>query len=166
MSNLRWDTDKKFDVRLLQDFEFKLGVKFPKEYINIVTEHDSSQPEVLVDGNWKTGLVDIEYEYKKKDTFMWYSYIGDFKITDAYTITRRVVPRGLIPFADNGAGNVYYFDFRDSDNPSIKYQEHEEVVDENNVTEDELEEANLEYWQDKTLFHVANNFVEFIQMIY
>lgn len=161
-----WNTNIRGDIKLLRMFEDRLGLKFPDKYVQIVSKHDSAQPEIINEnGEIKTGVVKIKYKYEKKDTFGFYSFVSEFKISDAYWLTRRIVPNQLIPFAENGGGNIYYFDYRKSSNPRILYQEHEEIVIEGNLSDEDLQIGDLEYWQDTTLFEVANSFDEFLNMI-
>lgn len=76
------------------------------------------------------------------------------------------LPKKVYPFAINGSGDRFMFDFReDENNPKIVFQNHEDIILESELTEEELEEKSLEEWQDETLFFVSASFEEFLNSI-
>ncbi|WP_342420225.1 hypothetical protein [Paenibacillus sp. FSL H8-0168] len=66
----------------------------------------------------------------------------------------------------NGSGDKFLFDFRkDKNEPQILFQNHEDLILESEITEEELEEKSLEDWQDETLDFVCESFTAFLKLI-
>ncbi|WP_145939553.1 hypothetical protein [Paenibacillus glacialis] len=60
----------------------------------------------------------------------------------------RRLPENIFPFAINGAGDKFLFDYREGE-----------------ITEEELEEKSLEEWQSETLDFVCKSFTAFLGLI-
>ena len=72
----------------------------------------------------------------------------------------------MFPFAENGGGDILFFDYRKNEKePSIVLLDHENCVVEEYVCEDDLLEKPLSEWQDESLYFVANSFSEFLDKI-
>lgn len=84
----------------------------------------------------------------------------------AYSTLSEALPPRVFPFAINGAGDKFLFDYREDENiPKIVYQNHEDVILESEITEEELEEKSLNDWQSETLDFVCESFEVFLSVI-
>lgn len=88
------------------------------------------------------------------------------EILNVYNITREELPNLFVPFARDGGGNYFIFDFEeDSKNPKIYFQNHEEAVTIDDLYEEELDIMTLEEYQKGELLFVANSFKAFIEKV-
>ncbi|WP_164848753.1 SMI1/KNR4 family protein [Paenibacillus sp. DCT19] len=170
--NIKWSDQVFLDDKKVEDLESKWNVKFPKSYVDIVSKHDGSVPYVMNDqGEWEIGVVEV------KGKLTWSIQLLSFiekevmeeiisPIELAYTTLSEALPKKVFPFAINGAGDKFLFDYREDENkPKIVYQNHEDVILESEITDEELEERSLEEWQDETLDYVSESFEVFLSYV-
>lgn len=128
--------------------ENKIGVKLPLHYLNLMMQHNG-------------GMVtysNFTYfdKYKKSEEIgsigcmlhlKWNEYPYD-SILGLCLNPPEFFPRDLVPFADDGGGNLTCFDYRRTKkNPPIVFWVHDDPEGED-------------------LHFIANNFEEFINMLY
>lgn len=170
--NIKWSDQVFLDEKKVKDLESKWNVKLPKSYVDIVLKHDGSVPYVMNDqGEWEIGVV------KVKGKLTWSiqllsliekEVLGEVisPIELAYNTLSEALPKKVFPFAINGAGDKFLFDYREDENePKIVYQNHEDVILESEITDEELEEQSLEEWQDETLDYVSESFEVFLSYV-
>jgi hypothetical protein len=76
-------------------------------------------------------------------------------------------PDKIFPFANDGGGNVLYFDYRNNEsNPSIVFQFHERAISKNDLNDSDLEERPLKEWLNDSLYPIADSFEQLIDMLY
>ena len=80
---------------------------------------------------------------------------------------RLPIPQKFFPFADDGGGNIYFFDYRKSANePAIVFLDHERAVSKEDLIEEDLEEKPLNEWLNENLYYVCDSFSKLLDMIY
>lgn len=151
MNNAFWlDCHGPVDEETIKSVQAQIGVTFPKSFIELVKNCDGGAPI-------KSALTYYNTYHKKTV----YIEIGNFlsfdtseevyeTIIDFYKIPSEFYNKNLIAFADTGSGDLFYFDYRqgkDNKNPPVVYWNHE------------AEEG-------KDVFFLANNFEEFLEMLY
>ena len=169
-----WDWNEKLEVEKILQVEQLWNIKFPKEYVEIIKEHNGSSVELEIDKiryihcgidipNWRggrSGVYLLEYNG--------YGGVDTWNIVRTYEAFKDCLPnlKKIFPFAGNAGGDIFFFDYRNSDTePSIIFLPHNESVTEDEIDEDDLEERTLEEWQDLTLYRVADSFSEFLDKI-
>jgi hypothetical protein len=176
MTNIiRWSADKEFSEDVIKILENYWKIKFPKEYIDIVTKHDGSQPDVMCSNKeWKRGFITIQKCHDEKTGFAFLRYtnaesIEQASIFIAYKAFKDCLPdpEKIFPFADDGGGNIYFFDYRkNSCEPAIVFLDHEQAITEEDLPEEDLKKKPLYEWLDSNLYHVCNSFSELLDMIH
>jgi len=70
-----------------------------------------------------------------------------FPIESSHDTVRDTLPEKVYPFAINGSGDRFLFDFRESENqPKIVFQNREDIILESELMDEELEEKSLKEW--------------------
>ena len=100
---------------VLNKLEEKLGVKFPKSYVDCVTSNNGGRPprNKVNDSLMMRSLVRIDESAE----------INVLNTLD--TLKDSLLPK-IIPFADDSFGNYFCFDFSKSGEPLIVFWDHEE----------------------------------------
>jgi hypothetical protein len=135
----------KADPKQLEKTQKKIGVVFPKEYIEIVLICDGGIPEncsfkVMQNHSviFSTGLGALLKINKDK-----------FSVLNEYLDPPEFFPKGLVAFGENGGGDYICFDYREGKHlldPPIVYWDHEG---------DDGEDV----------YFIANNFKEFLEKL-
>ena len=169
-----WNWDKELSNEKIIELEKLWNIKLPKEYVEIIKEHDVASVRMELDGDlyihcgidipkWHGGRAGVRLlDYKG------YGGIETWSIVWSHEAFKECLPEPekIFPFADDGGGNIFFFDYRNSDTePSIVFLDHEESIIEDELDEDELEERTVAEWQDLTLYKVADSFSEFLDKI-
>lgn len=174
IDNIKWDCDETVDRSIVTKVESQLEVKFPSLYVDIVTEHNGAQPKVLNEyGEWRLGIVKTNKKHFEKIGFCFlkYAYKGNENLNRVVSVHKSfkdTVPdsKKIIPFADDGGGNYFYFDFRkDENNSSIVFQDHEEAYSEEDLAEDDIKRLTLTGCLELSLTKIANSFEEMLESI-
>ncbi|MEK3806094.1 SMI1/KNR4 family protein [Bacillus sp. FSL H8-0547] len=124
MINVEWDTSDFIEVtnKDIQDVENQLGIKFPLDYIAVIKKFNGCSPiqDLVSRENFSEPfgyLLSIGKEDESIDLYKTYTNVKDRLIDNVF------------PFADDPGGNLYCFDYRSSDHPSICYWDHEEAFE-------------------------------------
>ncbi len=119
--------------------EKRVGVNFPEKYVALMQEHNGGRIENNefvykdINGDTNTGSVNM---------------LNLFDLLKEYIDPPEFFPKGLVPFADDGGGDLTCFDYRGcKENPPIVFW----------VCGDEEGDG---------IHFVANNFDEFINILY
>ena len=132
------------DPKDLEKTQKKIGVVFPKEYIDIILICDGGRPE---NNNFQIKL----------DNHILYESLGmllqikkdKYSLINFYLNPPDLLPKGLVAFGEDGGGNLTCFDYREGKHlldPPIVFWDHEECEGEN-------------------VFFVANTFKEFLEKL-
>ncbi|WLR43226.1 SMI1/KNR4 family protein [Bacillus carboniphilus] len=138
----------------------QLGFLLPQDYIDCVSVNGgaSVSPQEFKVGNVERcfgGLFSFNEESSEN-------------IVKMYQLVKERLPKRMLPIADDPAGNLICFDFKDhEDNPSIVFWNHEivwgidELMEEENLTEEQAEERVRE-----DISFVADSFTDLINSLY
>ncbi|MBH5319428.1 SMI1/KNR4 family protein [Paenibacillus sp. GSMTC-2017] len=160
-----WDrSDGTTSRESIAKVEKKLGVSFPDEYITIVMNYNGSCPTPCL---YKIYGKETGNAYKKI-----FGYLIPYGLQDRpnfleeYTVLKKMLPKNVIPFADDPGGDYICFDFRSSDEPKIVYADMEVAVHVDNCTRKERLSGEVEKMQEEALYDVADSFAEFIDNLF
>lgn len=171
---VKWDIDIQIPDKILRDIEKCWNIKFPDQYVNAVTYHDGAKIKVKADdGDWKEGVIPIPKWHGK------YAVVSLLKLANVDTIEKTRVfitynafreclpePDKIFPFAIDGAGNVFFFDYRkNGSEPAIVFLDHQKAVAEEDLADEDLERKTLLEWLNGNLFHVCNLFDELFDLV-
>ena len=171
-NKLKWYRNIETDEESIRYLENKWNVKFPEEYVEIVKKHNGSGIEfeserglvldskILIEGNRKSEINLLGYTNVEN---MDYSFIfGTMKDYKGCLPN----PEKMIPFADDCEGNIFLFDYRYNENdPQIVFLDHEESLERDDLSEEDLSVKSLDKWQENTIYFVAGSFHEMLNMI-
>lgn len=162
----RWVYGKEISSDEVRAVEKELNVSYPREFFEIVKMHDGGEIEFeLQEEETIEGVVDIEGWGEESFRLLKHGKVH-VEIMSNFKRTRDALPNLFIPFADDGGGNYFVFDFsEDRSNPKIYFQFHEEVVLIEDLVEDDLKDKTLEELQKEELYFVANSFNEFLEKV-
>ncbi len=141
-----WEDFDSIEKEKILKVEQILGVKFPDEYKNCVTKYHGGNPvenkfSFICKNNRKiVSCLGVLLRFDEK-------YEGDNIINTINNISGQI-PEKIIPFADDGGGDLICFDFKNKngDLPKIVYWHHE---------------RNLE----ESITPVCDSFSDFIEML-
>jgi hypothetical protein len=101
--------DRPLDPARLRAAEQVLGVRFPQDYVDCVSQHQGKSPEPA---NFEFG---DGYETALNDLYHFEASPADSNIVESQgALARARVPAGIVAFAGDPAGNPICFDFRAS----------------------------------------------------
>jgi hypothetical protein len=171
---IKWHIDRTVSVEKIRELEGLWNVRFPEAYVNIVTKHDGAQPGVINDNNvWKEGIIQIPRWHGKYAGFGFLGYtnadtVERTRVFKAYKVFKDClpIPEKIFPFAADGGGNLFFFDYRQSDNePAIVFLDHGEAITEEDIPEEDLAKKPLIEWLNDNLYLVCNSFSELLDLI-
>lgn len=128
MSNIvTWkNSNGKLTVEDIDQVEKQLNIKFPQDYIEIVSNNDGGYPYPN-----KFKLNDNEEVFNNLISFKEDDYSNIFEVLE--DISGSII-KGVIPIAEDPFGNLICFDFRDKLEPNIVFWNHE-------VAEEDVEKS-------------------------
>ncbi len=126
-NNVKWLCENNsIEIITITNIEVSLGVKFPIDYINTMVNNDGGYPEPNrfdLDGNEE--VFNNLLSFNKED----YS-----NIVDCYNDIKDLLPKKIIPFAEDPFGNTICFDYRMDEKPSIVFWDHEKAFIDKNLS--------------------------------
>lgn len=143
-NKVTWDFSKgTLTTQEINYVENQLEVKFPQDYIEVVSKHNGGfpEPDTFTMNTWEemmNNLINLKADADH----------NIFKMIDA--VSDRLVS-GLIPFGRDAGGNLICFDYRTSEMPTIVFWDHEIAGG------GELEKA---------VTFICDNFTEFLNMLH
>lgn len=171
MRELRWNKNKNVDLAKLHELEEKWKVTFPKSYVEAVTNHDGCGI-VIKDhtGEWKEAIIPVSNNNSSSLyllSIVELSYNKIPMIEDNYNSFRDSIPSSVFPFAQNGGGDLFLFDYRLTENsPIIVFGEHDQALRVEDIDMDDFEGMTIEEILGQNLIFVANSFDEMLQQAY
>lgn len=147
--NYLFDDDHYASNEDIINVESKLGVKFPEEYLNIVKTNQGKifeNREIKFNDQIEGIGTLFTFDDNDEDKNNSYSLIYNHWVS-----TSSNIPNKIIPFTDAGGSNsTFCFDYRNSEiNPKIIF------ID-----------SDYEFEDEDAVFNLANNFTEFLGMLY
>jgi len=171
---IKWSIDEKIEHEDILMIEKAWEIIFPSEYVNIIENHHEGHARTLLgDGRLTLCGIDIPSWRGGRASIALLAYKGygdmeTWRIITCYKAFKECLPepKRIFPFAEDGGGNIFFFDYRKNElEPSIVFLDHEESIAEGDLFESDLEERTLAEWQESTLHPVANSFSEFLDKI-
>lgn len=161
MSNIKWRSwDETITREEVNKVERKLGVQFPIDYIEVAIKYNGAHvhPE----------LFQVEGIEKVFGTLLTYDIEDDEHILEVYEDYKDTIPKTVIPFAFDPAGNLICFDYKDdANNPVVVFWEHENAGEKEMIMRDEgLTEEEAEERARENVFYVAESFTEFLNKLH
>ncbi|MFI8707931.1 SMI1/KNR4 family protein [Bacillus sp. NPDC077411] len=161
MSKVEWQFA---DEAVSEDFVKKtgndIGVKFPKDYIKCVAINNGA--------NVEPELFNVNNRERVFGTLLSFDENSDEYIVDVYNDYSDTLPKELIPFAFDPAGNLICFDYKNhEEDPIVVFWEHEDawekeaLMESEGITAEEAEEVARE-----NVFYVASNLTEFLNKLH
>jgi cell wall assembly regulator SMI1 len=119
-----FDNPPKASQESIDKAEKELGVKLPADFLAIATTHQGGTPEPssfdLPDGTGSSFGSLLHFE---EDPFFFNIVVRREPVSD-------VLPDKVIPFAEDGGGNLLCFDYRETpDHPPVVFWDHEHCDD-------------------------------------
>jgi hypothetical protein len=110
------------DKNIVRSIEEGLGITFPNDYVECAMVNHGGRPSLHC----------IDFGGRKDRVFQGLLALteGRKKMTVLGTLTAVAdrLPRGLIPFGEDPAGNLYCFDYRARSHPTVVFWDHERSV--------------------------------------
>ncbi|SMO72987.1 SMI1/KNR4 family protein [Melghirimyces algeriensis] len=103
---------------IIRDIEQKLGICFPADYLQVVKDSHGKQPtpNVIDFGGLQEKVFGSLLSFEEGcPVNLWFTYKS----------VKDVLPKKVIPFGCDPFGNLYCFDYRKSEDPTIVYWYHE-----------------------------------------
>jgi len=164
MSKIEWQfADEPVSEDYVKSVGNHLGVVYPEDYTSCASINHGA--------NVDPALFDIGNREKVFGTLLSYDKDNDEFIVDVYNSYKETLPKGLVPFAFDPAGNLICFDYKDhedhEDNPIVVYWEHENAGEkEMYMREEGLTEEQAEKRARENVFYVAETFTEFLKKLH
>lgn len=143
MCRIRWICENdNVEIKTISKVETILGVKFPKDYIEIAVKNDGGYP--------KPNRFDLEGNEEVFGNLLSFDE-GDYSnIINTYSDIKDRLIEKVIPFAEDLFGNMICFDYRNNSQPLIVFWEHEKAFSD----------------KGSAITHICNNFAELLNMLY
>lgn len=161
MSVIEWQfSDKSVDVDYVLRIGQDLGFDFPKDYVDCVAINNGA--------NVEPELFDVNHKEKVFGTLLSFNDDNDEFIVSIYKSYRKTLPKEVVPFAFDSAGNLICFDYKDDvKNPLVVFWEHENAGEKEIIMRDEgLTEEQVEERARENVFYVAESFTEFLNKLH
>ena len=140
---LRWICENdEIELEAISKVEDTLGIKFPKDYIEIIIKNDGAYPKPnRFEANGSEEVFNNLLSFDEEDCS---------NIIDTYNDVKDRLIEKIIPFAEDPFGNLICFDYRDNNQPTIIFWEHEKAL--NN--------------KDLAVSYLCGSFSELLSMLY
>ncbi|PGZ95431.1 1,3-beta-glucan synthase regulator [Bacillus pseudomycoides] len=161
MSYVKWrSADEPVSTKDVYEAAKEIGVKFPQDYVKCVLENNGAHvsPEIF----------DVAGKEKVFGTLLTYDKEDDEYIVEVYHDYQDTLPKHVIPFAFDPAGNLICFDYKDhEENPIVVFWEHEGtwekevLIESEGITIEEVEEVAR-----GNVFYIASTFTAFLNKLH
>ncbi|MCA0174662.1 SMI1/KNR4 family protein [Bacillus sp. RAR_GA_16] len=162
MNNVKWEfTDGEVDMNLINSVEEKLGFVFPMDYKECV--------KVNQGGNPVADLFDVSGIERVFGTLLKINQPDSpSDIVNKYQNLKKMLPKKIIPIANDPAGNLICFDYKGhEESPVVVFWEHEGAWEKEMLMEEEgLSEEQAEQKARENVFFVADTFTDFLNSLY
>ncbi|HFK1455575.1 TPA: SMI1/KNR4 family protein [Bacillus cereus] len=161
MKNLEWKyADDSVTEEFVEKIGQSLGVEFPKDYIECAKVNHGA--------NVIPYCFDVEGIERVFGALLSFDEESSDYIVRDYNNYRATLPRDVIPFGIDPAGNLICFDYKNhEENPIVVFWEHEDAWEKEALMESEgimAEEA--EKIARENVFYVANTLTEFLSKLH
>lgn len=117
-NEITWsDTNKALSDDEITQVEEKLGINFPKDYLEVVMKNDGGFPDpnvFFMNSNEESfnNLINLKVD-------------AEYNIFKTMDMVKDRLVDGIVPFGDDPGGNLICFDYRSSDEPTVVFWDHE-----------------------------------------
>ena len=119
-SNIRWICENdNVEITTISNVETMLGVKFPKDYIEIAMTNDGGYP--------KPNRFDFNDNEEVFNNLLSFDEEDYSNIINTYNDIKDRLIEKVIPFAEDPFGNMICFDYRNNEQPVVIFWEHEKA---------------------------------------
>ncbi len=159
--DLEWEyADAEVSETKINDIGLQLGFQLPQEYIDCVKINGGASvlPEEFDVG-------DVERCFGSLFSF---DEESSEYIVKKYEIYKPTIPRKIFPIANDPAGNLICFDYKDhEENPIVVFWEHENAAEKKMLIEEEgLTEEQAEERARENVYYVADTFTDFLNKLH
>lgn len=159
--DLDWEyADAEVSETKINDIGLQLGFQLPQEYIDCVKINGGASvlPEEF----------DVENVERCFGSLFSFDEESSEYIVKKYEIYKPTIPRKTFPIANDPAGNLICFDYKDhEENPIVVFWEHENAAEkETLIREEGLTEEQTEERARENVFYVAESFTDFLNKLH
>lgn len=162
MSDIKWKyQDGEVDSLSISAIETKLGFVFPKDYKESVKVNQGASPTpYLFEVNGMKRVFGSLLKIDNPDS--------PTDIINVYENYKGTLPNKVIAFANDPAGNLICFDYKENeDNPIVVFWEPENAAEkETLIREEGLTEVQAEECARENVFYVAESFTDFLNKLH
>ena len=138
----------------------QIGYIFPSDYVECAVHNNGS---AVLPYNFEVNEITRVF-----GTLLSYDKDSSENIVKVYHNYVSSLPKGLVPFPFDPAGNLICFDYKEhEDNPIVVFWEHENAAEKETLMQEEgLTEEQAEERARENVFYVAATFTEFLDKLH
>ncbi|WP_040214614.1 SMI1/KNR4 family protein [Clostridium polynesiense] len=119
-NNIRWICENDdIEMSTISNVENTFGVKFPKDYVEIIMKNDGGYP--------KPNRFNLNGSEEVFNNLLSFDEEDSSNMIDTYNDVKDRLVEKVIPFAEDPFGNLICFDYRTNNQPRIVFWEHEKA---------------------------------------
>lgn len=142
-NNLRWICENdSVEITTISKVEAIFGVKFPKDYIEIIRKNDGGYP--------KPNRYNLNSNEEVFNNLLSFDEEDSSNMIDTYNDVKDRLIAKIIPFAEDPFGNLICFDYRNNEQPIIVFWDHEKAFND----------------KESALSYLCNSFTELLLMLH
>ncbi|PGZ98490.1 1,3-beta-glucan synthase regulator [Bacillus pseudomycoides] len=161
MTNIVWrKSDENIGEGIIKQIANQLGVLFPEDYIKCA--------QINHGGRVRPDVFEVDGEERVFGILLSYDENSEINILKEYHSYKDTLPKELVPFGIDPAGNLICFDYKNhEEDPIVVFWEHEDawekegLMESEGITTEEAEEVARE-----NVFYVASTFTEFLNKLH
>ncbi|MBU5465784.1 SMI1/KNR4 family protein [Virgibacillus sp. MSJ-26] len=160
-NQLSWPTaDEPVSEEYIDKIGSRLNVHFTKDYKTCAAKNNGS---AVIPYEFDVGQVTRTF-----GTLLSYDKSSNEFILRVYNNYKNTLPKDVIPFAYDPAGNLICFDYKGSDtDPIVVFWEHEGAAEKSMLINNEgMTEEEAERTARENIYYVADSFTDFLNQLY
>jgi hypothetical protein len=119
-NNLRWICENdSVETTTISKVEAIFGIKFPKDYVECIIKNDGGYP--------KPNRFNLNGNEEVFNNLLSFDEEDSSNMIDTYNDVKDRLIEKVIPFAEDPFGNLLCFDYRNNEQPTIVFWEHEKA---------------------------------------
>ena len=141
--NLRWICENEsVETTTISKVEDIFGIEFPRDYVECIIKNNGGYP--------KPNRFNLNGNEEVFNNFLSFDEEDSSNIINAYNDVKDRLIEKVIPFAEDPFGNLLCFDYRNNEQPTIVFWEHEKAY--NN--------------KENAFSYICNTFSELLNMLH
>ena len=118
--NLRWICENEsVETTTISKVEDIFGIEFPRDYVECIIKNNGGYP--------KPNRFNLNGNEEVFNNFLSFDEEDSSNIINAYNDVKDRLIEKVIPFAEDPFGNLLCFDYRNNEQPTIVFWEHEKA---------------------------------------